>query len=79
MLNQDQQKLPEVYTLRITARWMEGAQPQELEEYRRFVINVAERAARAHGEGHRGEEPVSEAERAAIAEIEQALGGDAAT
>jgi len=55
------------------------AQPQELEEYRRFVINVAERAARAHGEGHRGEEPVSEAERAAIAEIEQALGGDAAT
>jgi hypothetical protein len=52
------------------------AQPQELDEYRRFVVDLAERAARAHGEGHHGGEQVSENERAAIADIEQALGGD---
>jgi hypothetical protein len=66
--------------LRDAAALLEGkAQPQELDEYRRFVVNLAERAARAHGEGRHGDGPVSESERAAIAEIVQALGGDAPT
>jgi hypothetical protein len=52
------------------------AQPQELDEYRRFVVSLAERAARAHREGGHAEDPVSDQERAAIAEIEQALGGE---
>jgi hypothetical protein len=51
------------------------AEPRELDEYRRFVVNLAERVARAHSEGRHGEEPVSDSERAAIAEIGQALGG----
>jgi hypothetical protein len=50
------------------------AQPQELDEYRRFVLDLAERVARAHREGGRGEEPVSDAERGAIDEIGTALG-----
>jgi glutamate synthase domain-containing protein 2 len=52
------------------------AQPQELDEYRRFVVDLAERAARAHREGRHAEDPVSDQERAAIAEIQQALGGE---
>jgi glutamate synthase domain-containing protein 2 len=55
------------------------AQPQELDEYRRFVVNLAERAARAHSEGRHAEDPVSDQERAAIAEIQQALGGPASS
>jgi hypothetical protein len=47
------------------------ATPQELEDYRRFVTSLAERVAGAKTEG---EEPVSDPERAAIAEIAQALG-----
>ena len=51
---------------------LEGkAQPEELEEYRSFVVSLAERVARAHSEG---EEPVSEAERSAIEAIKGALG-----
>src|SRR5271157_4515391 len=49
------------------------ATPQELEEYRRFVVNLAERVAAAHRE-HGEESAVSTAERAAIDSIEQALG-----
>ncbi len=49
------------------------ATPQELEEYRRFVVSLAERVAGAHKES--GEEgSVSDAERAAIDSIAQALG-----
>jgi glutamate synthase domain-containing protein 2 len=55
------------------------AQPQELDDYRRFVVDLAERAARAHREGRHAEDPVSDQERAAIAEIEQALGGEVST
>jgi hypothetical protein len=51
------------------------ATPQELEEYRRFVVNLAERVAGAHRENGEGEGSVSEAERAALEAIEQALGG----
>jgi hypothetical protein len=47
------------------------ATPQEVDDYRRFVDSLAKRVAGAKQEG---EEAVSEAERAAIAEIAQALG-----
>jgi hypothetical protein len=47
------------------------ATPQEVDDYRRFVLTLAERVAAAHKEGG---EPVSEAERAAIDEIAAALG-----
>jgi len=50
------------------------ATPEEVENYRRFVLAVAERVAAAHREG--GVE-VSDAERAAIEEISSALGGGA--
>lgn len=48
------------------------ATPQELDDYRRFVASLAERVAGAKTEGD--DQPVSDAERAAIAEIAQALG-----
>jgi hypothetical protein len=46
------------------------AQPQELAEYRSFVVGLAERVARAHSEGA---EAVSDAERTAIEAIQAAL------
>src|SRR4051794_29917142 len=49
----------------------EKATPQELGDYRLFVISLANRVAGAKKEG---DEAVSEAESAAIAEITQALG-----
>jgi hypothetical protein len=49
------------------------ATPQELDDYKRFIVNLAEQVASAHREG-RGEDPVSDAERTALAEIAQALG-----
>jgi len=49
------------------------ASPGELEDYRRFTLSLAERVARAKEES---EEPVSDAERAAIDEISTALGED---
>jgi hypothetical protein len=51
---------------------LEGkAEQEELADYRSFVVNLAERVARAHSEG---DEPVSEAEREAIEAIKGALG-----
>lgn len=50
------------------------ASPEELDEYRRFTLDLAERVARAKEEG---DQPVSEAERAAIDEISTALGAGA--
>ncbi|MDX6667567.1 MAG: hypothetical protein QOK04_947 [Solirubrobacteraceae bacterium] len=47
------------------------ATPDELEDYRRFVLTVADRVANAHREGG---QQVSDAERAAIEEIAAALG-----
>jgi hypothetical protein len=47
------------------------ATPEELEDYRRFVLNLAERVASAHREGGAG---VSPAERAAIEDIAASLG-----
>ncbi len=48
------------------------ATPQELDDYRRFVTTLAQRVASARTEGK--DQPVSDAESAAIAEITQALG-----
>jgi hypothetical protein len=48
------------------------ATPEELADYRRFIASLAERVAGAKGEGDG--DKVSEAERAAIAEINAALG-----
>jgi hypothetical protein len=52
------------------------AAPEEVDEYRRFVLTLANRVADAHKEGFLGlsGERVSEAERAAVAEIAEALG-----
>jgi hypothetical protein len=47
------------------------ASPDELDDYRRFVLNLAERVANAHREGGAA---VSDPERAAIGEISTALG-----
>src|SRR3979411_704960 len=54
-------------------RVLEGkVSPEELDEYRSFVLTLAEKVASAHREG--GDEgPVSDAERAAIGEIANAL------
>jgi hypothetical protein len=48
------------------------ATPQELDDYRRFVVSLAERVAGAKSE--EDGQPVSDAEKAAIAEIAEALG-----
>lgn len=48
------------------------ASVEEVGDYRLFVISLANRVAGAKKEG---DEPISEAESAAIAEITQALGG----
>ena len=48
------------------------ATPQEVEDYRRFVVSLAQRVAGAKDEGEGSS--ASEAETAAIAEITQALG-----
>ena len=49
------------------------ATPAETDDYRRFVVSLAERVAGAKSEGDAG--AVSEAEAAAIAEISTALKG----
>ena len=50
------------------------ATPEEVDDYRRFVLALAERVAAAHKEHG---EPVSDAERAALDEIASALGSSA--
>jgi hypothetical protein len=52
------------------------ASEEEVAEYRKFILNLAERVAEARKEGFLGlsGERVSDAERSAIAEIEAALG-----
>lgn len=47
------------------------ATSEEVEEYRRFVLNLADKVAKAHREGG---EQVSDEERAAIEEISASLG-----
>jgi hypothetical protein len=48
--------------------------PQELDEYKRFILNLADKVAHAHRERGHGEAPVSDTESAATAAIAQALG-----
>lgn len=55
----------------------EKATPQELDDYKQFVVNLAGNVAAAHREGGREEDPVSGSERVALSEIEQALGATA--
>src|SRR5271154_4450339 len=50
------------------------ATAQELEEYKHFVVNLAEKVAKAHRESGRHEDPVSDAEKAAIATVVDAMG-----
>jgi hypothetical protein len=54
------------------------AAPEEVEDYKRFTLNLAERVASAHREGFLGlsGERVSGAEQAAIDEIAATLGVD---
>jgi hypothetical protein len=47
--------------------------PQELEEYKSFIVNLTDKVAHAHREGG-GDGSVSDAERAATDVIKQALG-----
>ncbi len=56
------------------------ASEQELEEYRRFIVNLAQGVAEAHKEGFLGlsGERVSDAEQAAVDEVAEALGTTAA-
>jgi hypothetical protein len=59
--------------LRDAVALLEGkATAQEVDDYRRFVLTLAQQVAGAHREGG---EAVSDAERAAIDEIETTLGG----
>jgi hypothetical protein len=53
------------------------ATPQELDDYKQFIITLSDKVANAHREGG-AEDPVSDAERAAIADITQALDGTTA-
>jgi hypothetical protein len=50
------------------------ATPEELGDYKRFVVNLANKVASAHREGGRDGDPVSDAEKAAITAIEAVLG-----
>ena len=52
------------------------AGPEEVEEYKRFIVGLAERVAEAHREGFMGlsGERVSDAERAAVEQIASTLG-----
>jgi len=65
--------------LRDAVGLLEGkAAAPEVDEYRQFILNLAEKVAAAHREGRGGEDPVSDAERAAIAAIAQAVGAPSA-
>ena len=50
------------------------ATPQELDEYKRFVITLAEKVARAHRESGRDQDPISDAEHTTLDQIKEALG-----
>jgi hypothetical protein len=50
------------------------ATAQELDEYKRFILSLAEKVAHAHREHGHGEAAVSASEQAATAAITEALG-----
>jgi hypothetical protein len=69
---------PEELTQHVVERLREAvavlqkkAEPQELEDYKTFIVSLSERVAGAHSEGGK---PVSEAEQSAIEAIKRALG-----
>jgi hypothetical protein len=67
----DELKQAGLQHLRDAVALLQGkATPQEVDQYRRFVVTLAEKVANAHREGGTG---VSEAERAAIEEIAATL------
>jgi hypothetical protein len=71
----DELKERSLANLRDAVALLDGkATPQELDEYKRFIVNLADKVARAHREGGRGEDPVSDTEKTAIATIVEALG-----
>jgi hypothetical protein len=71
----DELKEHSLANLRDAVALLDGkATPQELDEYKRFIVNLADKVARAHREGGRGEDPVSDTEKTAIATIVEALG-----
>jgi hypothetical protein len=63
--------------LRDAVKLLESKAPGDLEAYRRFVLDLANNVANAHREGG-SDQGASDAERAAIAEIAEALGAAAA-
>jgi hypothetical protein len=68
----DELKQAGLQHIRDAVALLEGkATPEEVEEYRGFVVTLAEKVANAHREG--GDSAVSDAERAAIEEIRGAL------
>jgi hypothetical protein len=70
----DELKQHALQLLRDAVALLEGkATPEEVEDYKRFTVHLAERVAQAHREGG-SDEPVSSAERAAIDEIAATLG-----
>jgi hypothetical protein len=73
----DELKQAGLQHIRDAVALLEGkATPEEVEEYKRFVVTLAEKVANAHREG--GDSAVSDAERAAIEEIQGALGSSSA-
>jgi hypothetical protein len=62
--------------LREAVELLNRKEANEVEQYKRFVVDLAERVAEAHREGFLGlsGERVSEAERAAVDQIAEALG-----
>jgi hypothetical protein len=49
------------------------APPAERDEYKAFVLTVADSVARAHGEGRPGDDAISDRERSAIDAVAHAL------
>ena len=73
----DELKQHALQLLRDAVALLEGkATAEEVEAYKRFAVQLAERVAQAHREGD-SDEPVSAAERAAIDEIAATLGSTA--
>ncbi len=73
--SQDELRQHGLQHLRDSVALLEGkASPEEVEEYRRFIVTLSHRVAAAHRE--HGQE-VSEAEQTAIDDITAALGGAA--
>jgi hypothetical protein len=65
--------------LRDAVALLEGkTSSQELDEYRHFILNLADHVAKAHQEHDGDGGPVSDAERAALAAVAEALGATTA-